>query len=91
MAKANKNPKIEGEPDPLTGQKIVNVRQITEEEAGVQGWHLGGSACAVIELENGLKLFPSRDPEGNGPGCLFGEHKDGEGIIVFPMEILAGM
>jgi len=25
----------------------------------------------VIQLDDGTLLFPSRDEEGNGPGCMF--------------------
>ena len=57
----------------VVGQKIVKVRPMTDEEKDDEGWYRG---TAVIELENGVLLYPSSDEEGNDAGALFG--KDGE-------------
>jgi len=59
----------------LVGRKIVDARYMTTEDANREGWgkHLCGSL--VITLDDGTKIFPSTDDEGNGPGALF---------VVFP-------
>ncbi len=54
----------------IIGQKIVSVRKATHSEKNANHWD---EDFTVIELENGIKLYPSRDDEGNGPGVLFGE------------------
>lgn len=65
--------------DDLIGHKITRVRAMTKNEANSEGWDIHGrrGAPPVIELSNGVKIYPSRDPEGNGPGALFGV--DGSG------------
>jgi len=56
----------------LVGRTIVEVRPMTDEEKYAEGWeHFVGSPLVLI-LDNGLKLYPSEDEEGNGPGALFG-------------------
>ena len=55
----------------LEGAKIVNIREMTKKEAEAEGWSLRHNGCRVIELENGVKIYPSQDYEGNGPGALF--------------------
>lgn len=67
----------------LIGRKIVDVRSMTEEEAEREGWY-GHITAPVLELEDGTTLFPSRDPEGNGPGALFGINARGHGLYVTP-------
>jgi len=87
MAKAKKQVKVNND-DPITGQKIVNITTLSSAEAAKEGWDIGrGDACAVIHLENGVKLYPSQDPEGNGPGCLFGNIPGGGSITVFPHQV----
>jgi hypothetical protein len=66
----------------FVGKKITAIRQMTVEELDVQGWEVGRrSAPLVIVLDDGSKIFASRDGEGNGPGVLFGE-VDYEGVYV---------
>ena len=52
----------------LVGRKIVNVRYLNEQEVEHMGWY---SSTVVIELDNGLLIWPSRDDEGNDAGALF--------------------
>ncbi len=52
----------------LLGRKIVKVRYLTLEEQGLMDWY---ERCVVIQLDNGVLLFPSRDDEGNDAGALF--------------------
>lgn len=68
----------------LVGQKIKEVRLLTPAEMDKQYWEtqLGGSPPVVLVTEDGTKLFPSRDGEGNGPGVLFGETPRGKGFYV---------
>lgn len=65
----------------IEGQKIARLRLMTCTEMREQGWEDWRSPPVVIELENGLKLFPSRDEEGNGPGALFGSDAEGEFMV----------
>ena len=57
----------------IIGQKIVSVRKATDLEKNSHDWD---EDFTVIELENGIKLYPSCDAEGNRPGILFGEDKE---------------
>lgn len=65
----------------LEGRTIENVRRMTDEELESEHWHhYRGSTPLVLELDDGTKVYPSKDPEGNGPGALFGENEDGEKV-----------
>ena len=55
----------------LEGRKIVKIREMTKKEANNEGWDLSHDGCRVLELDDGIKLYASRDYEGNGPGALF--------------------
>lgn len=66
----------------IAGSTIVRVRPMTDVEASAQGWTFSmDGAPLVIELDTGVVLFPSQDPEGNGPGCVFGDYQ-GTGFYV---------
>ena len=57
----------------LLGQKLCAIQPLTEkraEEFGFDPW--GFENGVVLVFENGVHLVASRDPEGNGPGCMFG-------------------
>ena len=56
----------------VVGQKIKSLRPMNQQELEAEGWTERGVPIFVIELENGLKFYPSRDTEGNGGGALFG-------------------
>ena len=58
---------------PLVGAKVKCVRRMTFKEMDAEGWV--GYRPFAIEFENGIVLFPSRDEEGNGPGCIYGSFK----------------
>jgi len=50
---------------------------MTDAELEREGWNYHtGSIPTVIVFEDGTKVFPSKDPEGNGPGALFGISDD---------------
>lgn len=57
----------------VEGQRIVEVRPMTKEEAEAEGWDSG---TMVLVLENGVKLYASCDDEGNSAGVLFGTDGD---------------
>lgn len=67
----------------LIGHKIINIRPMTLKEAGVEGWGYRHRATPVIELDNGLVLYPSRDEEGNGPGVIFGWSGDDHFMVSY--------
>ena len=58
----------------LVGRTIVEVRRMRPAEAATDLPALLGrhGATMVLVLDDGTKLYPSRDDEGNGPGALFG-------------------
>jgi hypothetical protein len=60
----------------MIGNKILQIRPMTKAELQAEGWNHSNEVPSVIVLENGLKLYPSRDTEGNGGGCLFGVYKN---------------
>lgn len=65
------------------GRKIVGVRAIAPEEMESEGWDaLYGMACSVLILDDGSLVYPSQDPEGNGPGTLFGKLANGTAVSI---------
>lgn len=64
--------------EPLIGQKITEIRPMTEEEETNEGWDRNSGIPMVVVFEDGTLLYASQDPEGNGPGTLFGIDKNGQ-------------
>lgn len=62
--------------DNLVGRKIVAVRELTKKEMKREFWD--EDSCTALVLDDGTLLYPSRDPEGNGAGALFGRSAKGE-------------
>jgi hypothetical protein len=57
----------------IEGRKIVKVRTMSIKEQLAEHWSSDQlNPVIVLELDNGAKIFPSRDYEGNGGGVLFG-------------------
>lgn len=56
----------------LEGKKIKEFRYLSQGELKAEGWDENEKVVAII-LENNVKLYASRDSEGNGPGALFGQ------------------
>ena len=58
----------------LEGAKINRVRKMTQAELDSHYWddNRGLNPVYIIELDNGMFLYPSRDFEGNDGGVLFG-------------------
>lgn len=52
----------------LVGRKIKAVRYLLPEEVQNLGWY---ARSVVIELDNGVLVWPSSDDEGNDAGALF--------------------
>jgi len=69
---------------PLVGQRVTAVRWMNDDERRREGWDFDiNGPPAVVELKGGSLLYASSDPEGNGPGCLFGV-QDGQAVYVQP-------
>lgn len=70
----------------MEGRTITDVRQMTDEEMEENGWHTGSIHAnpPVFELDDGTLIYPSADPEGNGPGAIFGNQPDGTPITIIP-------
>ena len=69
---------------PFVGQRVTAVRWMNDDERRREGWDFDTNGPpAVVELDGGLLLYASRDPEGNGPGCLFCV-LDGQTVYVQP-------
>lgn len=61
----------------LAGRVIRELRPMRPEEAVALGWDVGHRCPVVIELDDGSRLIPSSDDEGNDPGALFVELTNG--------------
>tara|TARA_Y100000310_G_scaffold217574_1_gene218621 strand:- start:1114 stop:1344 length:231 start_codon:yes stop_codon:yes gene_type:complete len=66
----------------VVGQKIVEFRNATEVERKLQGFDYHSNVPIFI-LDNGVKLIPSADYEGNGPGAIFAE-KNKQAFTIMP-------
>ena len=55
----------------LQGATIINVRKMVKQEYDAHLWD-SSDPVYILELDNGISLYPSRDFEGNGGGVLFG-------------------
>lgn len=65
----------------IIGKEVVEVRSISDEELEENGWgHEQWSDAVVVVFENGTKMYPSADTEGNGSGCMFGNTPYGDPI-----------
>lgn len=69
------------------GLKVTDVRELTDIELEIEGWEPGyGDIPVAIIFDDGSMIYASSDPEGNGPGAIFGITKSGESLIVVPMD-----
>ncbi len=56
----------------IEGRKIVKVRTMSIKEQLAEYWSPDElNPVIVLELDDGSKIYPSRDYEGNGGGALF--------------------
>ena len=67
----------------IIGQRIKDFREMTSKELEDNFLNEDGKGYCLV-LENGVKIFASRDDEGNGPGTFFGETKEEGQIYLFP-------
>lgn len=51
----------------IVGQRITDVRKMTDEEANEMYW---SNPPYIVTLENGIIIIPQIDPEGNDGGTL---------------------
>lgn len=73
------------EDDSIEGQRIVGIREMTNEELEHEGWQAyAGQSTAVLELESGTIIYPAADPEGNAPGAIFGIDAGDTAFALFP-------
>ncbi|HNT25872.1 MAG TPA: hypothetical protein PKM21_16000 [Anaerolineales bacterium] len=55
----------------IVGCRITKIRLMTQAELKREDWP-ANEKVTVLELDNGMALWASRDIEGNGPGMIFG-------------------
>lgn len=68
------------------GLTIVKAREMTEFEMQKEGWDIRSHKPPIaFVLSDQSVLYPSRDEEGNGPGCMFGKAlgEDGDTVTNF--------
>jgi hypothetical protein len=58
----------------VLGRRIVAVRYMTEAEAKEYDWY---NRPVVLVLDDGNKLIPSADDEGNNGGAIFTDKEPG--------------
>lgn len=68
--------------DTITGRRIAGIRPLTRDDLESEGWSERNTTHFAIVLDDGTLIYASRDPEGNGPGALFGRTPDGEHITI---------
>lgn len=69
------------------GRTIVRARAMTRQEIARSGWD---DAATLLQLDDGSRLFASRDEEGNGPGELFYVDPQGrDGMLLIRSESAA--
>lgn len=67
----------------LVGRRIVSVEPLPKDLMDHYIWTENDPGAVYITLDDGTRLFPSRDEEGNGPGTLFWEDGQGKGGAIF--------
>ena|ERR1017187_9530984 len=76
MARKTKN-------NPWKDKVVKKLRNLTPVELAREGWDLREKVTA-LEFTDGSLLYAACDPEGNGPGSLFGITSAGDTIWVSP-------
>lgn len=64
----------------VLGQKICAIRDMTQAEMDAQGWD---QPATVLVLENGARIYASRDEEGNDRGELFMTDSKGRHYMLY--------
>lgn len=71
----------------LVGRTIRDVRPMSPAELQAEGWDPPAWQHPVLlVLDDGTKLYASRDAEGNGPGTLFGTEQSGRSFRITPVQ-----
>jgi hypothetical protein len=68
---------------PWNDKVVKKLRYLSHAELAREGWDTREKVTA-LEFTDGSLLYPACDPEGNGPGALFGITPSGETIWVSP-------
>lgn len=64
--------------------ELQEVRRLTDEEMEREDWDPEVEENPVaLKMSDGRLIYPSADPEGNRPGCLFG-HTGEEALYIVP-------
>lgn len=76
----------------LLNKRLIRIEPLTKREAEKfwPGATWGYEGNVVLVFEGGARLVASQDPEGNGPGCMFG--RDGKDMftLVAPRKRASG-
>ena len=67
--------------DDIIGRTITDCRWMTKAELQAEDWD-SHERVLVLTLDNGVKLYPSGDEEGNHGGALFGNDKGTQFFIM---------
>ena len=62
----------------LVGRRITEVSYMPPDEADAAGWY---ARSLVLTLDDGTKIYPMADDEGNGPGAFGVETSAGDVIL----------
>ncbi|MBI2808698.1 MAG: hypothetical protein HYX68_27230 [Planctomycetes bacterium] len=65
------------------GKVVKELRFLSEAELACEAWQ-GSQKVAAVEFTDGSLVYAACDPEGNGPGALFGVTSDGQTVWVNP-------
>ena len=65
------------------GKVVRKVRYLSKDELAREGWDQR-QKVAAFEFTDDSLLYASCDPEGNGPGALFGVSSQGQTVWVSP-------
>lgn len=70
------------------GAKLTEIRAMTGAEMDAEGWDRDNfhGPPPVLVFDDGSKVYPSQDEEGNGAGALFGIDAEGAAVRIFVKE-----
>lgn len=65
----------------IAGRTIEEARPMTDAELEREYWNPVRTNSIALALDNGTKVYPSQDSEGNGPGELLGFDFEPETLV----------
>lgn len=69
----------------LVGKTLKGIEPMSKAELKYMGWFVAPKlAPPVLVFEGGVRVFASRDSEGNGPGVLMAKEKDQSYFVLLP-------